>query len=177
MNSMISIFLTSNGIDPFYVKAGIVALILILFLVLLIMQIRLMGKFKKLYRTYDRFMRGKDMESMEETVLAQFERIQALEKSNEEKDRQIESIFENLQHVYQKTGLVKYDSFREMSGKLSYAVALLDKEDNGILVNSMYSREGCYSYVKTISGGKCSIEMSEEEQKALKIAVNKEKFE
>ncbi|MCC2127578.1 DUF4446 family protein [Hominiventricola filiformis] len=177
MNSMISIFLTSNGIDPFYVKAGIVALILILFLVLLIMQIRLMGKFKKLYRTYDRFMRGKDMESMEETVLAQFERIEALEKSNEEKDRQIESIFENLQHVYQKTGLVKYDAFREMSGKLSYAVALLDKEDNGILVNSMYSREGCYSYVKTISGGKCSIEMSEEEQKALKIAVNKEKFE
>lgn len=177
MNSMISIFLTSNGIDPFYVKAGIVALILILFLILLIMQIRLMGKFKKLYRTYDRFMRGKDMESMEETVLAQFERIEALEKSNEEKDRQIESIFENLQHVYQKTGLVKYDAFREMSGKLSYAVALLDKEDNGILVNSMYSREGCYSYVKTISGGKCSIEMSEEEQKALKIAVNKEKFE
>ena len=177
MNSMISTFLTSNGIDPFYVKAGIVALILILFLVLLIMQIRLMGKFKKLYRTYDRFMRGKDMDSMEETVRAQFERIEALEKSNEEKDRQIESIFENLQHVYQKTGLVKYDAFREMSGKLSYAVALLDKEDNGILVNSMYSREGCYSYVKTISGGKCSIEMSEEEQKALKIAVNKEKFE
>ena len=177
MNSMISIFLTSNGIDPFYVKAGIFALILILFLILLIMQIRLMGKFKKLYRTYERFMRGKDMESMEETVLAQFERIEALEKSNEEKDRQIESIFENLQHVYQKTGLVKYDAFREMSGKLSYAVALLDKEDNGILVNSMYSREGCYSYVKTISGGKCSIEMSEEEQKALKIAVNKEKFE
>lgn len=177
MNSMISIFLTSNGIDPFYVKAGIFALILILFLILLIMQIRLMGKFKKLYRTYDRFMRGKDMESMEETVLAQFERIEALEKSNEEKDRQIESIFENLQHVYQKTGLVKYDAFREMSGKLSYAVALLDKEDNGILVNSMYSREGCYSYVKTIVGGKCSIEMSEEEQEALKIAVNKEKFE
>ena len=70
-----------------------------------------------------------------------FERIEALEKSNEEKDRQIESIFENLQHVYQKTGLVKYDAFREMSGKLSYAVALLDKEDNGILVNSMYSRD------------------------------------
>ena len=177
MNSMISIFLTSNGIDPFYVKAGIVALILILFLVLLIMQIRLMGKFKKLYRTYDRFMRGKDMESMEETVLAQFERIEALEKSNEEKDRQIESIFENLQHVYQKTGLVKYDAFREMSGKLSYALTLLDKENNGVMINSMYSREGCYSYVKTLVGGKCSIEMSEEEQEALKIAVNKEKFE
>lgn len=177
MNSMISIFLTSNGIDPFYVKAGILAVLLLMIFILMIMQIKLMGKFKKLYQTYDRFMRGKDMESMEETVLAQFERIEALEKSNEEKDRQIESIFENLQHVYQKTGLVKYDAFREMSGKLSYALALLDKENNGVMINSMYSREGCYSYVKTISGGKCSIEMSEEEQKALKIAVNKEKFE
>ena len=177
MNSMISIFLTSNGIDPFYVKAGILAVLLLMIFILMIMQIRLMGKFKKLYRTYDRFMRGKDMESMEETVLAQFERIEALEKSNEEKDRQIESIFENLQHVYQKTGLVKYDAFREMSGKLSYALALLDKENNGVMINSMYSREGCYSYVKTIVGGKCSIEMSEEEQEALKIAVNKEKFE
>ncbi len=177
MNSMISIFLTSNGIDPFYVKAGILAVLLLMILILLITQIKLMGKFKKLYHTYDRFMRGKDMESMEETVLAQFERIEALEKSNEEKDRQIESIFENLQHVYQKTGLVKYDAFREMSGKLSYALALLDKENNGVMINSMYSREGCYSYVKAITEGKCSIEMSEEEQKALEIAINKEKFE
>lgn len=177
MNSMISIFLTSNGINPFYVKAGILVVLLLMIFILMIMQIKLMGKFKKLYQTYDRFMRGKDMESMEETVLAQFERIEALEKSNEEKDRQIESIFENLQHVYQKTGLVKYDAFREMSGKLSYALALLDKENNGVMINSMYSREGCYSYVKTIVGGKCSIEMSEEEQEALKIAVNKEKFE
>ena len=177
MNSMISIFLTSNGIDPFYVKAGILAVLLLMIFILMIMQIKLMGKFKKLYHTYDRFMRGKDMESMEETVLAQFERIEALEKSNEEKDRQIESIFENLQHVYQKTGLVKYDAFREMSGKLSYALALLDKENNGVMINSMYSREGCYSYVKAITEGKCSIEMSEEEQKALEIAINKEKFE
>ena len=177
MNSMISIFLTSNGIDPFYVKAGILAVLLLMIFILMIMQIKLMGKLKKLYQTYDRFMRGKNMESMEETVLAQFERIEALEKSNEEKDRQIESIFENLQHVYQKTGLVKYDAFREMSGKLSYALALLDKENNGVMINSMYSREGCYSYLKTIVGGKCSIEMSEEEKEALKIAVNKEKFE
>ena len=176
MSGMISNYLTSYGIDPFYVKVGILAVILILFLILLIMQIRLMGKFKKLYRTYDRFMRGKDMESMEETVLAQFERIEALEESNQEKDRQIESIFNNLQHVYQKTGLVKYDAFREMSGKLSYALALLDKEDNGVLINSMYSREGCYSYAKAITGGKCDIEMSEEEQEALKMAINKENF-
>lgn len=85
MNSMISIFLTSNGIDPFYVKAGILAVLLLMIFILMIMQIKLMGKFKKLYQTYDRFMRGKNMESMEETVLAQFERIEALENPMKKK--------------------------------------------------------------------------------------------
>ena len=51
MNSMISIFLTSNGIDPFYVKAGILAVLLLMIFILMIMQIKLMGKFKKLYQT------------------------------------------------------------------------------------------------------------------------------
>ena len=177
MSSMISNYLASYGIDPFYVKAGILAALVLMILILLIMQIRISGKLKKLTETYKCFMRGKNMESMEQTVLAQFARIEELEKSNKEKEKQIESIFRNLQSVYQKTGLVKYDAFREMSGKLSYALALLDKENNGIMINSMYSREGCYSYVKAITGGRCSIEMSDEEQEALKIAVNKENLE
>ena len=59
-----------------------------------------------------------------------------------------------------------------MSGKLSYSLALLDKENNGILINSMYSREGCYSYVKEIIKGESYINLSEEEAEALKLAVN-----
>ena len=73
--------------------------------------------------------------------------------------------------------MVKYDAFREMSGKLSYSVALLDKEDNGILLSSMYSREGCYSYVKEIINGESSINLSEEEAKALRTAIDGDKIE
>lgn len=101
-------------------------------------------------------------------MLKQFDRLEALEASDEKK---ISEIFENLQIVYQKTGLVKYDAFREMSGKLSYALALLDKNNNGFMVNSMYSREGCYSYVKEIIKGESYITLSEEEQEALKMAI------
>ncbi|MCD8241224.1 MAG: DUF4446 family protein [Lachnospiraceae bacterium] len=119
-------------------------------------------------------MRGKDMESMEDIVMKQFDRLDALEVSDQQKGRQIEAISENLQSVYQKTGLVKYDAFREMSGKLSYALALLDKNNNGILINSMYSREGCYAYVKEIIKGESYINMSEEEQEALNIAMGKD---
>lgn len=168
MNSPILSYLASYGVDPAYIMIGL--MVITLFLIAL--YIRTLCKMKRLYRAYDRFMRGKDMESMEETVMKQFDRLEALEKSDEEKQRQLKDIFENLQEVYQKTGLVKYDAFREMSGKLSYALALLDKNDNGVMINSMYSREGCYSYVKEIIKGESYINLSEEEEEALKLAVN-----
>ena len=75
--------------------------------------------------------------------------------------------------TYQKTGLVKYDAFREMSGALSYSLALLDKENNGVLISSMYSREGCYTYAKEIIKGESKINLSEEEAEAFKQAVAK----
>ena len=160
MNSPILSYLSSYGIDPAYIMIGLLVLILILF----ILYIRTLCRMKKFYRAYDRFM-------MEDTMLKQFDRLEALEASDEKKEKQISEIFENLQIVYQKTGLVKYDAFREMSGKLSYALALLDKNNNGFMVNSMYSREGCYSYVKEIIKGESYITLSEEEQEALKMAI------
>lgn len=172
MSSPILEYLASFGIDPAYIIIGL----LVIMIIMIILYIRVLCKFKKFYRAYDRFMRGKDMESMEDTIIKQFDRLDALEKSDETKKKQIEEIFENLQSVYQKTGLVKYDAFREMSGKLSYALALLDKNNTGILINSMYSREGCYSYVKEIIKGESYINMSEEEQEALKMAVNSDNF-
>ena len=74
--------------------------------------------------------------------------------------------------TYQKKGLVKYDAFREMSGALSYSLALLDKENNGVLISSMYSREGCYTYIKEIIKGESFVVLSEEERSALEEAKN-----
>ena len=172
MNSPILEYLAAYGIDPAYLMLGLLALIF----VLIVIYIIILCKLKKVTRLLDKFMRGKDMESMEDTVLKCFDRLDALEESDEIKKKQMEEIFENLQSVYQKSGLVKYDAFREMSGKLSYALALLDKNNNGILINSMYSREGCYSYVKDIIKGESYINLSEEEKEALQKAVDSDNF-
>lgn len=172
MNSPILEYVASAGIDPAYLIIGLGVITLIM----IILYIQNLCKLKKLYRAYDRFMRGKDMESMEDTIISQFERLEVLEKSDDKKRKQIKELFDNMQKVYQKKGLVKYDAFREMSGKLSYALALLDKDNDGILINSMYSREGCYSYVKEIVKGESSINLSEEEAEALKNAVNSDNF-
>lgn len=152
-----------------YIAIGLTVLLVITFILLIIT----LCKLKSLRRRVDTLTRGKDAESMEDTILKFFEKIEALEDAEQKMHRDIKEIKDNLKIAYQKTGLVKYDAFREMSGALSYSLALLDKENNGVLVSSMYSREGCYSYAKEIVNGESKINLSEEEEEALKQAVAK----
>ncbi len=172
MKSPILEYLAMYGVDPAYIIFGLGGLTLILIIVLILVLV----KMKKLYKKYDLFMRGKDMESMEDTVVSQFERLEKLEEANQKNEDRLSAVEENMQSVYQKIGLVKYDAFREMSGKLSYALALLDQNNNGIIVSSMYSREGCYSYAKEIIRGESYITLSEEEKEALDSAINGDKI-
>lgn len=152
-----------------YIAIGLSVLLVITLVILIIT----LCKLKSLRRRVDALTRGKDAESMEDSILNYFEKIEALEDAEQKMHRDIREIKENLKITYQKTGLVKYDAFREMSGALSYSLALLDKENNGVLISSMYSREGCYSYAKEIINGESKINLSEEEAEALKQAVAK----
>ena len=172
MNSPIFEYLMSYGIDPAYIMIGLLAVMLML-IVLYIMNFLNMKKLKK---SYDRFMSGKDMESMEEIMWKQFDRIEILEEADRDKRRELTDLSQIVQNAYQKVGLVKYDAFREMSGKLSYALALLDQNDNGVVITSMYSRDGCFSYAKEVVMGESSINLSEEETEALKKAMNGDKI-
>ena len=172
MNRPILEYLMSYGIDPAYIMIGISAVLILLIILYLVCIV----KMKKLRKAYNCFMKGKDMESMEEVLMKQFDRIEVLEEADREKRKEINSLKILMQKSYQKAGLVKYDAFREMSGKLSYALALLDQNDNGVIVTSMYSRDGCFSYAKEVIMGESKINLSEEEQEALEKAVNGEKI-
>ena len=140
--------------------------------VLLVLVIISLCKLKTLKRRVDSLTRGKDTESMEDIILSYLQRVESLEEGEEITRAALTAIKDNLKINYQKKGLVKYDAFREMSGALSYSLALLDKENNGVLISSMYSREGCYTYAKDIVNGESKINLSEEEVEALKQAMN-----
>lgn len=144
----------------------------VLCLICIILLIVVLCKLKNQKRRIDALTRGKDTESLEDVLVNFFERIENLEEGEEITRAALGAIKDNLKKTYQKKGLVKYDAFREMSGALSYSLALLDKENNGVLISSMYSREGCYTYAKDVKDGVCDINLSEEEAEALKQAVN-----
>lgn len=156
-----------------YITIGVVSFVLILFLLLIIINI----KYSKLNKKYKAFMEGSNGESIENMLLAKFEEINQLKRETNTIDHQIKKINETLMITYQKTGIVKYDAFKEMGGKLSFALALLNEEDNGFIINSMHSsREGCYSYIKEVIKGECFVQLAEEEKKALEEAKNSRKY-
>jgi len=97
-----------------------------------------------------------------------------LKAENKKIINKLDIISENLLITYQKMGIVKYDAFKEMGGKLSFALALLNDKNDGFIINSMHSsREGCYTYIKEIINGESYVVLAEEEKIALAEAKNK----
>ncbi len=151
----------------FVAAAGIAAI-----LILLILNIVTLAKVSKLKKKYNSFMEGKEAKSLEETIITRFRQVDDLKVNQELQGKDIEALKANILKTYQKFGLVKYDAFNEMGGQLSFSLAMLDKKNNGFLLNTVHNREGSYTYVKEIFDGKSEINLSEEEEKALNKAIN-----
>ena len=116
-------------------------------------------------------MKGKNAKNLEDTLIKRLNQVDDLINANSANEKNIKTLFQNMQRTYQKMGLVKYDAFNEMGGKLSFALAMLDGNDSGWIINAMHSREGCYTYVKEIVKGESYVELAEEEAEALDKAI------
>ena len=152
------------GIDLGYVVIGMAGVIFIMFIMLLVTMIKNAG----LRKRYKKFMAGENGKSLEKAILDKFSAIDTLEDNVEDIYHKIKAINGQLITAYQKIGIVKYDAFKEIGGKLSFVLVLLTAEDNGFILNSMHStKDGCYTYAKEVVGGEAFVILSEEEQQAL----------
>lgn len=154
------------GFDSDYIIIGLAAVVVII-LVLYIVNIVQMNKLKKRYNI---FMSGKNAKTLEDTLIKRLDQVDTLIAANSTNEKNIDKLFSNMKFTFQKVGLVKYDAFHEMGGKLSFSLALLNETDDGFVMNAVHSREGCYTYIKEIVGGNSIIVLAEEEQEALDMA-------
>ncbi len=155
------------GFSSDYIIIGLAALVLIMIILLMIFIIQMV----KLKKRYAIFMQGNDAKSLEETLIYRLEQVDELIEANASNERNIDTIFTNMKDCFQKIGLVKYDAFNEMGGKLSFSLCMLNEKNTGYIINAMHSREGCYTYVKEIIDGNAIIQLAEEEEQALEQAL------
>ena len=170
--------MNSTILDNFGISdPGILIIILVVItVILLVLLIFLLVRYNQLNVSYQMFMKGKKAESLEEEIGALFNDISSLKTSTEKNRKDIKKIIENLSECYQRVGIVKYDAFKEMGGKLSFSVALLNDNETGFIINSIHSSEGCYVYTKEIVNGECAISLGDEEKKALTLALSAEPY-
>ena len=162
--------LEETGIGSFdltYLFIAAYALILVLIIIVVVQAVK-MGKLSKRYK---KFMSGKNAKSLEQDIEGIFEENRFIKASTEKNRKDIQALYRKFEGAFQKVGIVKYDAFNQMGGQLSFSLALLDENDNGFILNSVHSTDGCYSYTKEIKQGICEISLGDEEKKALDIAM------
>ena len=111
---------------------------------------------------------GKNIEEDLENYMYKSERI---EKQNMEILNNIKNIEQDLSKCIKKIGIVRYNAFRDTGSDLSFALALLDDNNNGVVLNGIYSREMSNIYAKSVENGVSKYTVSEQEQEAIQKAI------
>ena len=156
-----------SGIDLSLFFVGLTGISLVLLIIVIIQMIQICNLKKK----YKKFMGGKDVKSLEKQLEKIVEDNKYIIELSDENRKEIRNIKKQLEDSFNKVGIIKYDAFKQMGGMLSFSIALLNEKDNGFILNSVHSLEGCYSYVKEIRAGLCDIDLSNEEKEALSQAI------
>ena len=155
------------------IDSGIIIIILLILVVfLLVRSISYNMRLSRLERRYKIFMKDSDAQSLEKVFVRKFAQIDRLYEAKEDHDHDILFLKKNMEKMFNKYGVEKYDAFDDVGGKLSFALALLDKENTGLILNAVHSRDNCFLYLKEIVKGESYVMLSQEEVEALRKAVN-----
>ena len=142
-------------------------------ILLLILYLFSMFKLTKINKNYKKFMKkignGNNIEEMLKKYITKVEEI---DTKNDEIVKYCNKLKDEISLSIKKVGMIRYSAFKNTGSDLSFALALLNDANDGIILNGIYSREMSNIYAKQIRNGKCNNKLSEEESKALEIAIN-----
>lgn len=142
-------------------------------LILLVLYICNCVKLKKINKNYNIFMKkvGKG-ENIDEILKKYIMAVEQVNEKNNELEKYCDRLDRNLSECIQKIGMVRYSAFKDTGSDLSFALALLDDNNNGVILNGIYSREMSNIYAKQVKNGIATNKLSEEEKQALEKALN-----
>ncbi len=170
----------NENIINIYLYAVPVAIVMLL--IIIIIQFM---KLKKLSDRFDNFIkinsRDMNIEDALKELLDEIKNSNLKIKSTDLKveeevsdiRKNIDRINKNLQICVQKTGVIRYNPFENVGGNLCFAAALLDKNNDGFVLNTIFTEAGCYTYCKPIDNCESTITLSKEEKEAIALAINK----
>ena len=150
-----------------YIVGGLGVLVIIMYVIIINLYMNL-SYLKKRYR---KMMAGADGANLERMLIGHIDETKAVVEENARIKEENKRIAGLLQKALTRVGVVRFRAFEDMGSDLSYAVALLDAENNGVILSSIFGREDSRSYVKPIEAGTSTYTLTEEEEEALHKAM------
>lgn len=144
-----------------------IGIIFILLLIDLSSTMKMKNQYKNLMQNLGK---GEDFNELLNKYLKEVEEVS---HENVRIKNKTENIQKNLEKCVQKVGMVRYNAYIDTGSDLCFALALLDFEDNGVVINGIYSRDNTTTtYAKPIEHGKSKYTLVEAEVAAIEQAKN-----
>lgn len=160
-----------------FIKSEIFLIVVaVINILLLILYVYNQVKLRKINKNYKTFMKklgnGNNIDDMLKKYI---DRVEEVNEKNEEIIKYCNRLDKDISLCIRKVGMVRYSAFKDTGSDLSFALALLNDNNDGVLLNGIYSREMSNIYAKQVNEGKTNSKLTEEEKHALEIALNQEK--
>lgn len=159
----------NNIIDS--IKTNFYPITLVIVLILLAWNVFLQLRVEKTRKRIKIFFEGRKTKDLEEVIAEQLKRMKKTESDIEKLFKLSDDLQKIADISIQKVGVVRFNPFKDTGGDQSFAIALLDKDNNGLVISSLYSREGTRIYTKPVEKGNSSYHLSDEEEQAIKKAM------
>ncbi|MBR1396244.1 MAG: DUF4446 family protein [Selenomonadaceae bacterium] len=155
--------------NPMYFIIGFGVLIIITYAIMINLWLDL-SYMKARYR---KMMAGVEGGNLERLINGQVDDINMVISKQKEIQEDMEHLDSLLKKAITRISVVRFDAFEDVGSDLSYCVAMLDSNNNGIVISGIFGREDSRTYVKPIVDGESSYKLTQEEERALKDAMNK----
>lgn len=160
----------TNIVDLYqsYILIGLTVLVIILLLVI----ISVLRSLNHLESKYRRLMRGANGKNIEELVVNNLKVIEQAKQETEYVKQMYKSVDERLRQCIRKVSVVRYRAFEDVGSDLSYSIAFLDENTNGVIMTGIFGRNESTTYAKPIDNGISRYDLSLEEKLALKNSIS-----
>jgi len=145
----------------------------LLILLALVVFISINIKLSKMNKRYRKMMQGMDGQNIESLLMMHIDDVQRAMKKVDALGLEYQRLSGIADNCVQNVGIVRFNAFEDTGSDLSFAIALLDANNNGVIISSIFGRSESRTYAKPITDGKSPYFLSEEENQALSKAREK----
>jgi hypothetical protein len=140
--------------------------VLIFMFLFLVMSVRM----RNVSKQYKRMMRGRQTQDLEQLLFQYLEEVNRVIEKQDQIQASIDKLERSLQQKIGPVGVIRFNAFGDTGSDLSFAIALLDSQQNGVVLSSIFGREESRTYAKPIINGSSSYFLTDEEKEAIQLA-------